>query len=119
MLLASPPRLDPAAIPMLKAAMFIPKASSGLPRGFRCAATRTVFCRTALAGYGATTMANALLRQYFPEDTDLSRGSEQETEAVARTLSNRPRKTLGWKTPAETLNEYLESIRQPGVATTG
>jgi len=31
----------------------------------------------------------------------------------------RPRKTLGWKTPAEALNEHLSSLQQPGVATTG
>lgn len=31
----------------------------------------------------------------------------------------RPRKTLGWKTPAETLNEYLKSVQQSSVATTG
>ena len=68
---------------------------------------------------GTNENTNGLLRQYFPKGTDLSRWSEQEIQAVARTLNNRPRKTLGWKTPAETLNEYLKSVRQPGVATTG
>ena len=62
---------------------------------------------------------NELLRQYFPKGTNLSRWSEQEIQAVAQTMNNRPRKTLGWKTPAETLNEYLKSVPQPGVATTG
>ena len=68
---------------------------------------------------GTNENTNGLLRQYFPKGTDLSRWSEQEIQAVARALNNRPRKTLGWKTPAETLNEYLKSVRQPGVATTG
>lgn len=68
---------------------------------------------------GTNENTNGLLRQYFPKGTDLSRWSEQEIQAVARTLNNRPRKTLGWKTPAETLNQYLKSVRQPGVATTG
>lgn len=68
---------------------------------------------------GTNENTNELLRQYFPKGTDLSRWSEQEIQAVARTLNNRPRKTLGWKTPAETLNEYLKSVRQTGVATTG
>jgi IS30 family transposase len=49
----------------------------------------------------------------------LSRWSEQKIQAVALTLNNRPRKTLGWKTPAEALNDYLKSANQPGVATTG
>lgn len=68
---------------------------------------------------GTNENTNGLLRQYFPKGTDLSRWSEQEIQAVARTLNNRPRKTLGWKTPAETLNEYIKSVRQLGVATTG
>ena len=68
---------------------------------------------------GTNENTNGLLRQYFPKGTDLSRWSEQEIHAVAQTLNNRPRKTLGWRTPAEALNEHLESTQQHGVATTG
>jgi IS30 family transposase len=60
---------------------------------------------------------NGLLRQYFPKGTDLSRWSAEEIEAVAATLNNRPRKTLGWKTPAEALNALLLSS-QASVAST-
>jgi IS30 family transposase len=66
---------------------------------------------------GTNENTNGLLRQYFPKGTDLSRWSEREIQAVATTLNNRPRKTLGWKTPAEALNHYLKSAAQPGVAT--
>lgn len=62
---------------------------------------------------------NGLLRQYFPKGTDLSRWSAEDLEAVAHTLNNRPRKVLGWKTPAEVFEEQLHSIQQPGVASTG
>jgi IS30 family transposase len=57
------------------------------------------------------------LRQYFPKGTDLSRWSREEIQAVAEAVNNRPRKTLGWKTPAETLDEQLRSLQQAGVAT--
>ena len=62
---------------------------------------------------------NGLLRQYFPKGTDLSRWSAKDLEAVAHTLNNRPRKVLGWKTPAEVFEERLRLLQQPGVATTG
>lgn len=68
---------------------------------------------------GTNENTNGLLRQYFPKGTDLSRWSAQEIQAVAQALNTRPRKTLGWKTPAETLNEYIKSVQQPRVATTG
>ncbi len=62
---------------------------------------------------------NGLLRQYFPKGTDLSRWSAEDLEAVAHALNNRPRKILGWKTPAEVFEEQLRSLQQPGVASTG
>ncbi|MGW6159223.1 IS30 family transposase [Streptomyces sp. NPDC055144] len=61
---------------------------------------------------------NGLLRQYFPKGTDLSRWSADELEAVAHALNNRPRKILGWKTPAEIFEEQLRSLQQAGVAST-
>jgi IS30 family transposase len=68
---------------------------------------------------GANENTNGLLRQYFPKGTDLSRYDPDELAAVAATLNGRPRKTLGWRTPAEELDRYLQSSQQPTVATTG
>lgn len=62
---------------------------------------------------------NGLLRQYFPKGTDLSRWSTEDLEAVALALNNRPRKVLGWRTPAEVFAVQLRSLQQPGVASTG
>jgi IS30 family transposase len=66
---------------------------------------------------GTNENTNGLLRQYFPKGTDLSRWSAHEIEAVANALNSRPRKTLGWKTPAEVLDEHLRSLKPTGVAT--
>jgi IS30 family transposase len=67
---------------------------------------------------GTNENTNGLLRQYFPKGTDLARWSQREVEAVAAALNSRPRKTLGWRTPAEALNEHLLLLQQAGVATT-
>jgi transposase, IS30 family len=56
---------------------------------------------------GSNENTNGLLRQYFPKGTDLSVHSREHLQAVAGQLNSRPRKTLGWKTPAQALDEAL------------
>ena len=57
---------------------------------------------------GSNENTNGLLRQYFPKGTDLSVHSREDLAAVAAELNSRPRKTLGWATPAAALEEILE-----------
>jgi transposase, IS30 family len=52
---------------------------------------------------------NGLLRQYFPKGTDLSVHSARHLQDVADELNGRPRKVLGWKTPAEAMAALLDS----------
>jgi IS30 family transposase len=56
---------------------------------------------------GSNENTNGLLRQYFPKGTDLSVHSRGHLDEVAAELNSRPRKTLGWKTPAQALDEVL------------
>jgi IS30 family transposase len=66
---------------------------------------------------GTNENTNGLLRQYFLEGTDLSVHRAEDLAAVAMTLNSRPRKALGWKTPAEALDHYLRAAKRY-VATT-
>jgi IS30 family transposase len=67
---------------------------------------------------GTNENTNGLLRQYFPKGTDLARWSAKDIAAIAHTLNTRPRKTRGWRTPAEAFNQHLLLLHQTGVATT-
>ena len=68
---------------------------------------------------GSNENTNGLLRQYFPKGTDLSFWGPGYLDMVAAEINNRPRKTLGWRTPAETLDKLLSNPSDPtGVAPT-
>ncbi|HIW62391.1 MAG TPA: IS30 family transposase [Candidatus Stackebrandtia excrementipullorum] len=56
---------------------------------------------------GSNENTNGLLRQYFPKGTDLRRYDRAHLDAVAHQLNTRPRKTLGWATPAQRLTQLL------------
>jgi transposase, IS30 family len=58
---------------------------------------------------GSNENTNGLLRQYFPKGTDLSGYHPDYLAFVAHELNDRPRKTLGWKTPAEAFRELLSN----------
>lgn len=67
---------------------------------------------------GTNENTNGLLRQYFPKGSNLSVHDAPHLEFIAAKLNGRPRKTLGFKTPAEELARLLSEDQQVGVATT-
>ena len=68
---------------------------------------------------GTNENTNGLLRQYFPKGTDLSGYHPDYLDFVAAELNDRPRKTLGWRTPAQALHQLLSDPPKPSVAMTG
>jgi transposase, IS30 family len=56
---------------------------------------------------GSNENTNGLLRQYFPRSTDFRAVTQSELDAVAAELNDRPRQTLEWKSPCQTLDQAL------------
>ena len=56
---------------------------------------------------GSNENTNGLLRQYFPKGTNLASYSQPQLDEIARRLNTRPRETLGFKTPADTLDKAM------------
>jgi len=67
---------------------------------------------------GSNENTNGLLRQYFPKSTDLTVHTPERLLEVAAELNGRPRKTLGYRTPAEVFQQLLSNPKHPPVATT-
>ncbi len=67
---------------------------------------------------GSNENTNGLLRQYFPKGTDLRLHSPDHLDFVSAQMNRRPRKTLGWDSPAETLDRLLSQPSSIGVAPT-
>ena len=59
---------------------------------------------------GTNENTNGLLRQYFPKGTDLSQYSQVDLNKIALRLNQRPRKTLGFHTPAAKLEASVALI---------
>lgn len=59
---------------------------------------------------GTNENTNGLLRQYFPKSTDFSKVPTTELKRVQDLLNGRPRKTLGWRTPNEVMNDLINRV---------
>ncbi len=62
---------------------------------------------------GSNENTNGLVRQYLPKGTDLSVYSQEELDAIADEINNRPRKTLGFASPLQVYSQWLKRLETP------
>jgi len=60
---------------------------------------------------GSNENTNGLLRQFMPKGTDLGDVSQTWLNDIAALMNNRPRKTLGWRTPAEAMADEIAAFK--------
>jgi len=65
---------------------------------------------------GTSENTNGLLRQCLPKGSDLSAYTQEELDAIADGLNNRPRATHGWRTPLEVFAQTLASSHKPSTS---
>ena len=63
--------------------------------------------RRLIASTGGRQNTNGLLRQYYPKGTSLAAVTQQQLDAIAEELNNRPRQTLGFRSPSELFDEAV------------
>jgi IS30 family transposase len=95
-------------------------------RGKEMAHHRELSERTGIAVYfcdphspwqrGTNENTNGLVRQYLPKGTDLSGYSQEQLDAIADEINNRPRMTLGWASPIEVYRAYLDKLTKEPAA---
>ena len=65
---------------------------------------------------GTTENTNGLIRDFFPKGTDFATVSAQKLRFVQQALNERPRKTLGWKTPKNAFNQLIAQAQIDALA---
>lgn len=97
-----------------------PRIGNGLPPGTGAPSeNRYLVLRSACPRQRRSNeKTDGLLRQSFPKGTDLSGISQTALNDVARLMNQRPRKTLGWKTPEEAMGTELAAFKSIGTLET-
>lgn len=95
-------------------------------RGKEMAYHRALTAATGMAVYfcdphspwqrGTNENTNGLVRQYLPKGTDLSGYSQEQLDAIADEMNNRPRQTLGWESPITVYRQWLAKLEQPAAS---
>jgi hypothetical protein len=90
-----------------------PWLRNGLPSGIGAAIEKDIWFCDPHAPWqrGSNENTNGLLRQFMPKGTDLNGASQTWLNDITNLMNNRPRKTLGWRTPAEAMADEIVAFK--------